>query len=53
MFSVSNDFSGHEEDMLCKTVSDDSKCVFNNGKVIQTGSAHEEFEDNCFVKCKN
>lgn len=31
---------------------DDSKCDFNNERVIHTKSAYEEFEHNCFMKCE-
>lgn len=48
----SNDFNDSEEDVLCKTVLDDSKCDFNNERVIHTKSAYEEFEHNCFMKCE-
>lgn len=52
-YSTSNDFNSSEEDVLYKTVLDDSKCDFNNERVIHTKGAHEEFENNCFKKCES
>lgn len=49
-FCISNDFHDCEEEVLCKTVLDDSKCDFNNEKLIGARGALEEF--NCFMKCE-
>lgn len=43
-YYILNTFNGRVEDVLCKTVLDDSKCDFNNEKFIHAKNIHEEFE---------